>query len=99
MAIQVMLNSWFSLVPSGMYKKLGTKVCEIMMIIIQDGDGDRHTVVTTVLLMMMTTTWMRRNMWRQTLTAEVVLDPFTCWQDEALVDLSLVEARVNNTCH
>ena len=27
-----------------MYKKLGTKVCHIMMIIIQDGDGDRHTV-------------------------------------------------------
>ena len=27
-----------------MYKKLGTKVCEIMMIIIQDGDEDPHTV-------------------------------------------------------
>ena len=27
-----------------MYKKLGTKVCQIMMIIIQDGDDDRHTV-------------------------------------------------------
>ena len=27
-----------------MYKKLGTKVCDIMMIIIQDGDEDRHTV-------------------------------------------------------
>ena len=39
-----MLNSWFSLVPSGMYKKLGTKVCQIMMIIIQDGDEDRHIV-------------------------------------------------------
>ena len=26
-----------------MYKKLGTKVCDIMMIIIQDGDEDRHT--------------------------------------------------------
>ena len=26
-----------------MYKKLGTKVCEIMMIIIQDGDEDLHT--------------------------------------------------------
>ena len=39
-----MLNSWFSLVPSGMYKKLGTKVCDSMMIIIQDDDEDRHTV-------------------------------------------------------
>ena len=27
-----------------MYKKLGTKVCDIMMIIIQDDDEDRHTV-------------------------------------------------------
>ena len=27
-----------------MYKKLGTKVCDIMMIIIQDGDEDLHTV-------------------------------------------------------
>ena len=27
-----------------MYKKFGTKVCDSMMIIIQDGDDDRHTV-------------------------------------------------------